>query len=162
MKERDIVFIPATLIPARPGPATHCREDAQPPRLQPDGGKVSTSARRATTARCLDRSRPAQAAGKQVPDVDSRLVIHLQGGATFRPRTCRAMAASNSPKIGMGGQMGALDGDGLVAIQPTSRRPSHCQMGWRMRERGRPPASTVATVAPDDAVGHFNKGRSNL
>src|SRR5262249_18594440 len=39
-----------------------------------------------------------------------------------------------------------LVGVGPVPIQPTRRVPFHCQIGWRMRERGRPCLSTVAAL----------------
>ena len=40
-----------------------------------------------------------------------------------------------------------LVGVGMVAIQPTSRSPSHCHSGCRTRVHGRPDGSTVAALA---------------
>jgi hypothetical protein len=40
-----------------------------------------------------------------------------------------------------------LTGVGDVAIRPVNAAPSHDQYGWRIRLRGRPWESTVATVA---------------
>jgi len=61
----------------------------------------------------------------------------------IQPHTYRAMVPNNSP------MQPGVQQDGhvwLTSIQPTSCVPSHCQIGCRMRERGRFLVSTVVTL----------------